>query len=121
MKNSDETLNQLLKSAGPVSPRRDFAQHIIAQADPQFHVQNQVEIQTPEDNIFKQIIRGLIFPKPGYALACSMLVGILLGWQSPELTELATGALTNTNIAINPATVEEDLSRLFLAEVSYYE
>lgn len=131
MQSSDEKLNQLLKSVGPVSSRKDFAQQIITQADPHYHVQPQIQSQAdkkyPEENILKQIIRGLIFPKPAYALACSMLVGILLGWQSPELTGLAKNAAMgidiegNTNLATTTMSVEEDLSRLFLAEVSYYE
>lgn len=125
MKNSDEKLNQLLKSVGPVSSRRDFAQQIIAQADPQYHLQSQSRVQLqadkeiPEENILQQIIRGLIFPKPAYALACSMLIGVLLGWQSPELT--GVNFESNTNMTTTTMTVEEDLSRLFLAEVSYYE
>lgn len=127
MKNSDEKINQLLKSVGPISPRIDLAQKIIAQADSQYHVQSKVHPQAGnsplEENIFKQIIRGLIFPKPAYALACSTLLGILLGWQSPEITGLPAdlNGENNTNMTTTLVSVEEDLSRLFLAEVSYYE
>lgn len=118
MKNSDEKLNQLLKGVSPASPRIELAQQIIAQADPKYHIKNQQNIKSSEESIFKQIIRGLIFPKPAYALACSMLVGVLLGWQSPELTGLSID--NNVNVA-SAISVEEDLSSLFLAEVSYYE
>lgn len=115
MKNSDEKLNQLLKSEGSISPRIDLAQRIIAQADPQYHVHAKGIAVSPQEGIFKQIIRNLIFPKPVYALACSMLLGMLLGWQSPEL--IGFGLESNLSVT----SVEEDLSSLFLAEVSYYE
>ena len=37
MQGSDEKLDQLLKSANPVSPRIDLAQRIITKADPYYH------------------------------------------------------------------------------------
>lgn len=118
MQHSDEKLNQLLMGVSTVSPRIDLAQRIIEQADPQYHAHTQQPAKSFEESTFKQIIRSLIFPKPAYALACSMLVGVLLGWQSPELTGLSIE--NNVNVA-STISVEEDLSSLFLAEVSYYE
>lgn len=117
MQSSDEKLEQLLKRVNPVSSRIDLAQRIIAQADPYYHAQMQVEqsVNGGEENIFKQIMRRFIFPKPAYALAFSMFMGIVLGWQSLELVN------TNADVNLQLSSVEEDISSLFLSEVSYYE
>jgi hypothetical protein len=116
MNRSDEKLNQLLDRATLIPPSSNLAERIIAQAQPlsQQHSQPQLTIKTAylkEEGFIKQILCSLIFPKPAYALACSMLVGVLLGWQNPE-------ANTNT---IQLMTADEELSSLFLAEVNFDE
>lgn len=117
MQGSDEKLDQLLKSANPVSPRIDLAQRIITKADPYYHSHVQLEqsLHAGEENIFKQVMRRFIFPRPVYALTFSMLVGLLLGWQTLELVN------TSADINFQLSSVEDDISSLFLSEVSYYE
>lgn len=129
MKTSDEKLDQILKSGNTIpfgnpdnhtvrcaDSRVSLAQRIIAQADPHFHDQTQrampVEV---EESIVKQVIRRFIFPKPAYALAFSMVIGVLLGWQNPDV---ANPSVEN---GLQVASIDEDLSRLFLSEVVYYE
>jgi hypothetical protein len=114
MNRSDEKLNQLLKSVKVVPPRSNLAERIIAQAQPLS--KNQPEPNTQilsvnKESFIKQILRSLVFPKPAYALACSMLVGVLVGWQNPDV---------NTN-TMQVASTDEELSSLFLAEVNFYE
>ena len=107
---SDEHLDQLLKTAIPIPPNPNLAERIIAQAAT---VPVTVSLESHDDSLFKQILRALIIPKPVYVLACSMLLGVLLGWQNTEL-----------DMNINPiqiASAEEDLSSVFIAEVNYYE
>jgi hypothetical protein len=104
MKTSDEKLNQLLNSATRVPPSPTLANRIIAQAS----LQN---MPANEENFIKQLIRNLIFPKPAYALACSMLVGVLLGWQNPDFN-MST---------MQVSAVDDDISSLFLAEVNFDE
>ena len=105
----DEQLEQLLARVPPVPCRSNFAASIIANADPNYH------LPIKEDSFIQQILRSFIFPKPAYALACSMLIGVFLGWQSTEMAELTVVASDNQTLSI------EDLSSLFLAEVNYYE
>ncbi|MBL4798868.1 MAG: hypothetical protein JKY50_15735 [Oleispira sp.] len=106
MNSSDEKLNQLLNSVAPVPSNSNLAERIIAQAEIP-------DINVNKESFLKQVLRSLIFPKPAYALACSMLVGVLLGWQNPEV---------NTNInTIQVASADEELSSLFLAEVNFDE
>jgi hypothetical protein len=108
MNKSDEKLNLLLNGTQPVPSSPNLAQRIIIEAK----VQSKVETQAlSEETFLKQFLQSLIFPKPVYALACSMLVGVLLGWQNPEF---------NMN-TIQVTSVDEDLSSLFLAEVSFDE
>ena len=107
---SDEKLDQLLKSAVPIPPSSNLAERIIAQAATS---QITAKIETGKRSLFKQILNNFILPKPAYALACSMLVGVLLGWQDSALD-------VNTN-TIQLASIDEDLSSLFIAEVNYYE
>ena len=105
---SDEKLDQLLKSTVPIPPSSNLAERIIAQAATS---QITAKIETGKRSLFKQILNNFILPKPAYALACSMLVGVLLGWQDSALD-------VNT---IQLASIDEDLSSLFIAEVNYYE
>lgn len=108
MNKSDEKLNQLLNSSQPVPASPNLAQRIIAEAKAQSELKVPVEY---EETFIKQFLRSFIFPKPAYALACSMLVGVLLGWQNPEF-----------NINTLPVMdVDNDLSSLFLAEVNFDE
>ncbi|MEH6447469.1 MAG: hypothetical protein V7765_02310 [Oleispira sp.] len=108
MNKSDEELNQLLNSSPPVPASPNLAQRIIAEAKVQSELKVPVEY---EETFIKQFLHTLIFPKPAYALACSMLVGVLLGWQNPEF---------NMNI-LPVMDVDNDLSSLFLAEVNFDE
>jgi len=110
MNKSDEKLNQLLNDIQPVPSNPNLAQRIIIEARVQSKVKPSIKILS-EEAFFKQFLHSLIFPKPGYALACSMLVGVLLGWQNPEF---------NMN-TIQVTSVDEDISSLFLAEVNFYE
>ena len=109
MNTSDEKLNQLLNSAKVIPPSSNLAERIIAQAHPLS--QQSPNFQTADEGFIKQILRSLVFPKPAYALACSMLVGILVGWQNPD---------SNVN-TIQVASADEELSSLFLAEVNFDE
>lgn len=107
---NDDQLQQLLQRVLPVNSRSDLAARIIAKADPHYYRLKK------ESSLLEQIMRSFIFPKPAYAFACSMLIGLLLGWQTSEMTELPM------MVADIPAvSIEEDLSSLFLAEVNYYE
>ena len=109
MNTSDKELNQLLNSARVMPASSNLAERIIAQADPL--PQQNSSFKTAEEGFIKQVLRSLVFPKPAYALACSMLVGILVGWQNPD---------SNVNI-IQVASADEELSSLFLAEVNFDE
>jgi hypothetical protein len=108
MNKSDEKLNQLLNSSPPVLASPSLAQRIIAEAKAQSELKVTVVY---EETFIKQFLHSFIFPKPAYALACSMLVGVLLGWQNPEFT-------LNT---LPVADIDNDLSSLFLAEVNFDE
>jgi hypothetical protein len=107
---SDEKLNQLLNSSLPVPVSSNLAQRIILEAktQPEFKVTAKFE-----ETFVKQFFRSFIFPKPAYALACSMLMGVLLGWQNPEFifNTLPVADIDNDN----------DLSSLFLSEVNFDE
>lgn len=114
MNRSDEKLNQLLKSVKVVPPRSNLAERIIAQSLPLSENQpdpNTQILNVNKESLIKQILRSLVFPKPVYALACSMLVGVLVGWQSPDV-DTHTMQVTST---------AEELSSLFLAEVNFDE
>lgn len=100
MKNDDEQLDQLLNSL-PVPP---MSSHL----NPRILAAAKVD-DSVSAGLFSQLLRNLMIPKPNYALACSMLLGILLGWQ-------VTSALSVESIP-----VDEEISSLFLAEVSFYE
>lgn len=128
MNTSDEKLNQLLNSVKPVPPRRDLAQRIIAQSNIEMSQLSSIKEQgANKDGFLKQILHSFIIPKPAYALACSMLLGLLLGWQNSDMTQFnysldidgsMSGEIENV---LHTTSVEEDLSSLFLAEVNYYE
>lgn len=105
---TDEKLDSLLKGFVPVPPSKNLAERIIAEAAAS---QVSARIESNKKSLFRQILNSLIIPQPAYALACSMLVGVLLGWQN-------SGVEINTTQIV---AVEEDLSSLFIAEVSYYE
>jgi hypothetical protein len=107
---SDEKLDQLLKSAIPIPPSSNLAERIIAQAATAPMV---TKVDSNKKSLFKQILHSFILPKPAYALACSMLVGVLLGWQDSALD-------VNTN-TIQLASIDEELSSLFIAEYNFYE
>jgi hypothetical protein len=112
MNRSDEKLNQLLNSATLVPPRSNLAERIITQSRYEIQSQsNSQEIAVAKEGFIKQVLRSFIFPKPAYALACSMLVGVLVGWQNPGFN-MDTVQVTSA---------DEDLSSLFLAEVNFYE
>ncbi|MFT6114112.1 MAG: hypothetical protein ACJA10_001050 [Oleispira sp.] len=108
MKTGDEKLNQLLNSVKSAAPNANLAQRIIvkARSQPDGEV-----VDMGEETFFKQFFHSFIFPKPVYALACSMLVGILLGWQNPEFNA--------STIPVTP--VDNSFSSLFLAEVNFDE
>lgn len=110
MNNSDEQLNQLLNRVTPVPPSSTLAERIIAQARIDVESNNR-ETALETEGFFKQMMRNFILPKPAYALACSMLLGVFLGWQntdvSDELAEISS--------------VNDDISSLFIVEVNYYE
>lgn len=105
---SDEKLDQLLKSVALAPPSSNLAERIIAQATISPVA---ASLESNKKSLFKQILHTFILPKPAYALACSMLVGVLLGWQDSTLD-------TNT---IQLASMDEDLSSLFITEVDFYE
>lgn len=110
MNNSDEQLNQLLNSVTPVPPSSNLAERIIAQA--RIDVESNAREAAPEtEGFFKQMMRNFILPKPAYALACSMLLGVLLGWQNTDVSEGLT----------QMSSFDDDISSLFIAEVNYYE
>lgn len=106
MNNSDEQLNQLLNRVTPVPPSSNLAKRIIAQA------QVETVLNTREtESFFKQMMRNFILPKPAYALACSMLLGVFLGWQNTDISDELT----------QMSSVGDDISSIFIAEVNYYE
>lgn len=111
MHSSDEKLNQLLSSAAVVPSSADFSERIIAESK-RHHIKT-----THKEGIFGQILRSLIFPKPAYVFACSMLLGVMVGWQNPSVN------MTSNTIQDIPRITffDEELSNLFVAEVSYYE
>ena len=114
MNRSDEKLNQLLKSVKVVPPHSNLAERIIAEAQPLSENQSEPNTQilnVNKESFIKQILRSLVFPKPAYALACSMLVGVFVGWQNPDV---------NTH-TIQVTSADEELSSLFLAEVNFDE
>lgn len=100
MNNDNEQLDQLLNSL-PVPPMSSHLnQRILAAA--------KVDDGIPV-GLFSQLFGNLMIPKPNYALACSMLFGILLGWQ------------VTSELSVDSIPVDEEISSLFLAEVSFYE
>lgn len=116
MQTSDEQLNELLKRAAPIPANNNLAQRIILNANQNIHGYSE-HGNGNADSLFKQILNSFIIPKPAYALACSMLLGVLVGWQNSDVT----GISLNLEESLTVTTIEEDLSSLFLAEVNYYE
>jgi hypothetical protein len=108
MKTGDEKLNQLLNSVKPNRPSADLALRIIVKARSQ---QRCDEVGVSDETFIEQVFHSFVFPKPLYAIACSMLVGILLGWQNPELN-VSTMSVTS---------VDNSVSSLFLAEIDFNE
>jgi hypothetical protein len=110
MNNSDEQLNQLLNRVTPVPPSSNLAERIIAQAriEPELSAS---ETARETEGFFKQMMRNFILPKPAYALACSMLLGVFLGWQNTDVSDGFTQS----------SSIDDDISSLFIAEVNYYE
>jgi hypothetical protein len=130
MQASDEKLNQLLNSVvAPAARNLDLAQRIISISSEEINASsiesNISEININNEGLFTQILHSFIIPKPAYALACSMMVGILLGWHNSDIAQLVIGINIGSDDGIESAlqttSVEEDLSSLFLAEVNYYE
>lgn len=116
MQTSDEQLNELLKRAAPIPVNNNLAQRIILSADKNMHGYSENENGNAV-SLFKQILNSFMIPKPAYALACSMLLGVLVGWQNSDIA----GISLNLEESFSVTTIEEDLSSLFLAEVNYYE
>ncbi len=116
MQTSDEQLNELLKRAAPIPANNNLAQRIILNAEKNIHGYSE-STNGNADSLFKQILNSFIIPKPAYALACSMLLGVLVGWQNSDVA----GISLNLEESLTVTTIEEDLSSLFLAEVNYYE
>ena len=116
MQTSDEQLNELLKRAAPIPANNNLAQRIILNAEKNIHGYSE-STNGNADSLFKQILNSFIIPKPAYALACSMLLGVLVGWQNSDVA----GISLNLEESRVVTTIEEDLSSLFLAEVNYYE
>ena len=116
MQTSDEQLNELLKRAAPIPVNNNLAQRIILSADKNMHGYSENE-KGNAGSLFKQILNSFMIPKPAYALACSMLLGVLVGWQNSDVA----GISLNLGESLAVTTIEEDLSSLFLAEVNYYE
>jgi hypothetical protein len=116
MQTSDEQLNELLKRAAPIPVNNNLAQRIILSADKNMHGYSENENGNAV-SLFKQILNSFMIPKPAYALACSMLLGVLVGWQNSDVA----GVSLNLEESLAVTTIEEDLSSLFLAEVNYYE
>ena len=108
MKSSDDELNQLLNEVKVPPAGSNLAERIIMQARPPSHLQTE---SVNEGGFLKQIVAALAFPKPSYALACSMLIGVLVGWQNPDV---------NTN-AVQTISANEELTSLFLAEITFAE
>ena len=100
MINDDEQLDQLLNSLSVPPINSQLKQNIIEQTK---------ESGSVSQSVFRQLINSLMIPKPSYALACSMLLGILLGWQ------------VMSELTVDSYSTEEEISSLFLAEVSFYE
>lgn len=116
MQTTDEQLNELLKRAAPITVNNNLAQRIILSADKNMHGYSENENGNAV-SLFKQILNSFMIPKPAYALACSMLLGVLVGWQNSDVA----GISLNLEESLAVTTIEEDLSSLFLAEVNYYE
>lgn len=116
MQTTDEQLNELLKRAAPIPVNNNLAQRIILSADKNMHGYSENENGNAV-SLFKQILNSFMIPKPAYALACSMLLGVLVGWQNSDIA----GISLNLEESFLVTTIEEDLSSLFLAEVNYYE
>lgn len=116
MQTSDEKLNELLKRAAPIPANNNLAQRIILNANQNIHGYSE-HGNGNAGSLFKQILSSFIIPKPAYALACSMLLGVLVGWQNSDVA----GISLNLEESLTVTTIEEDLSSLFLAEVNYYE
>lgn len=100
MINDDEQLDQLLNSLSVPPINSQLKQNIIEQTKESGRV---------SQSVIRQLINNLMIPKPSYALACSMLLGILLGWQ------------VMSELTVESYSTEEEISSLFLAEVSFYE
>ena len=100
MNNDDVQLEQLLNSLEVVQPSTHLSERIITQA--------RLSEPLPE-SVFRQIWNGLVIPRPSYALAFSLLLGVLVGWQSPSM------------LNAEQSLIEDELNNLFYAEVSLYE
>lgn len=116
MQTTDEQLNELLKRAAPIPVNNNLAQRIILSAEKNIYGYSENENGNAV-SLFKQILNSFMIPKPAYALACSMLLGVLVGWQNSDVA----GINLNLEESLTVTTIEEDLSSLFLAEVNYYE
>ena len=108
MKNSDDELNQLLNDVKVIPPGSNLAERIIMQAQPPSHLKTE---DVNEGGFLTQILNSFVFPRPGYALACSMLIGVLVGWQNPDV---------NGN-TVQEFSADEELTSLFLAEMMFSE
>lgn len=118
MNKSDDKLDQLLNSATPIPASTNLAERIIAESKRDALVKPQLQKrELGKKGIINQVLQNLIFPKPAFSLACSMLIGIFVGWQTPDFNR----GIDNTSNAVQLMSVDEELSSLFVAEVNYYE
>lgn len=110
MSTGDEKLNQLLNTATVVAPNTDLAERIIHAAKISSSLETSSEKDLVQESFMQQFLQSFILPKPAYALACSLLLGVLIGWQSSD---------SNTDSVVVAADTE--FSSIFLAEVNFYE
>lgn len=118
MNKSDEKLDQLLKSATLIPANANLAERIIAESKRDAIAKPLLQKSgLGKEGLIKQVLQNLIFPKPAFALAFSMLIGVFVGWQTPDFNI----SIDATNNTVQLTSVNEELSSLFLAEVNYYE
>lgn len=84
MQDSDVRLEALLRSVPIEAPATNLAERIIAATKPAMATSRAVS------NSVWDALRDLLLPKPAFALACALMMGVVVGTQTTTTAAPAT-------------------------------